>query len=639
MHGDGPTAPSSPAPTALAKPKAAGSWDLWLGLGLVAAVLLAYVPVWNAGFIWDDDVYVTQNPLLTASNGLGRIWFSLDSPSQYFPLTYTSFLIERHLWGLNPAGYHIVNLLLHAANVLLIWRLLRRLAVPGAWLGAALFALHPVQVESVAWITERKNVLSVFFSLLAVRAWLDFVEERPKPRLDPYWMAWFWHLLALFSKTTACTLPAWLMLVLWLKRRPLSRARWKQMVPFLISGLILGLVTIWWERYHQGTHGKDFHLGLLSRTLLASHALWFYLGKLMWPFHLAFSYPRWAIRPANPLSYVWPLAVFALAAFTWHFRRRFGRGLESAFLFYAAALSPMLGFVMLFTFRYTYVADHYQYAASIGPLALAAAGIASLPGALKMTSRTSVRTIGGTLLLALGLLTFQQSRVYQDSETLWRATLERNPDSPLAHLQLGKALALKNSKNEAMAHLRKASGLWAEAPDLTYDIGNLLLRQNWLPEAADCYRLTLRQQPNDLAAHINLGNALFQLGQVDAAIAEFRRALELQPRFTQAINNLGVVAWSLATSANPEIRNPSRAVVLAEEADHFAGGANAMVARTLARAYAETGRLGDAAAAARRGLDLATKEGTPSLVQSLSKELEFYQARASAPAPTQPILP
>ena len=226
-----------------------------LGLLLVAATLLAYQPAWQAGFIWDDDEYVTNNPLLTAPDGLKRIWFSLDSPSQYFPLTYTVFRIERSLWGLNPAGYHWVNILLHAANALLVWRLLRRLSVPGAWLAAAIFALHPVQVESVAWVTELKNVLSLFFFLLALLAWVEFVEDRPKPLWRFYRLALMFCALALFSKTTACTLPAALLLILWLKGKPITRSRLAQIVPFLVLGVGMGLVTVWWERFHQEVRG------------------------------------------------------------------------------------------------------------------------------------------------------------------------------------------------------------------------------------------------------------------------------------------------------------------------------------------------------------------------------------------------
>src|ERR1700747_3116407 len=225
---------------------------------LAAVTIFAYRPAWNGGFLWDDDDYITHNELLTAPDGLRRIWFSLDSPSQYFPLVYTTFRIEHAVWGLNPTGYHWVNLLLHVANALLVWRLLVRLNIPGAWLASAIFALHPVQVESVAWITERKNVLMGLFFLLSIRAWVEFVDKRTKQRWFFYVLALLLYALALFSKTTACTLPAALFLILWLQGRRINQRQLVQLVPFVVLALGMGLLTVWWERYHQGTHGPLF---------------------------------------------------------------------------------------------------------------------------------------------------------------------------------------------------------------------------------------------------------------------------------------------------------------------------------------------------------------------------------------------
>ncbi len=259
-----------------------GEWQNWLlGLLLIAATVLVYQQAWHAGFIWDDDVYVTENKLLTAPDGLKRIWFSLESPSQYFPLVYTSFRLEHALWGLHPAGYHWVNILLHAANALLVWRLLVVLRVRGAWLAAAIFALHPVHVESVAWITERKNVLMGLFFLLALLAWVKFVEASSRQRWKFYGLALVFYALALFSKTTACTLPAALLLILWLKGTRIDWRRLAQVVPFVVLGIGMGLVTVWWERYHQGTQGELFQIGLPERILVACRALWFYAGKLV----------------------------------------------------------------------------------------------------------------------------------------------------------------------------------------------------------------------------------------------------------------------------------------------------------------------------------------------------------------------
>jgi hypothetical protein len=245
-------------------------------------------------------VYVINNKLLTAPDGLKRIWFTLDSPSQYFPLVYSVLRMERHAWGLAPEGYHWVNILLHAANALLLWRVLRRMAIPGAWLAAALFALHPVQVESVAWVTELKNVLSLLFCILAVRAWLEFVEDRP----GCWWfyaLALVFQLLALFAKTTACTLPAALLLTLWVQGKPINLRRLLQVVPFLGAGVAMGIVSIWFERYHQHTMGETFAIGPLARVLIASRAVWFYLGKLIWPVNLSFSYSHYQ-RGAGAIS-------------------------------------------------------------------------------------------------------------------------------------------------------------------------------------------------------------------------------------------------------------------------------------------------------------------------------------------------
>src|SRR5881397_3042194 len=221
-------------PKVLASPRGRACF---FGLILAATTIFAYRPAWNGGFLWDDDAYVTNNELLIAPDGLRRIWFSLDSPSQYFPLVYTTFRIEHALWGLHPSGYHWVNILLHVANALLVWCLLARLRVPGAWLAGAIFALHPVQVESVAWITERKNVLMGFFFLLTLLAWIVFIDERTKRPWPFYGLALVFYVLALSAKSTACTLPAALLLILWLQKRSINWERILQIIPFVILGI------------------------------------------------------------------------------------------------------------------------------------------------------------------------------------------------------------------------------------------------------------------------------------------------------------------------------------------------------------------------------------------------------------------
>ena len=513
----------------------------WLkGVLLVAAVIFAYQPAWHAGFIWDDDAYVTNNPLLTAPDGLSRIWFSLDAPSQYFPLTYTSFLLERPFWGLNPAGYHWVNILLHALNALLVWRLLKRLSLPGAWLGAAIFALHPVQVESVAWITERKNVLSLLFFLLSLLAWIEFVEDRPKRWWRFYLPALASYALALFSKTTACTLPAALLLVLWLKQKPIDWRRLAQVGPFLVMGVGMGLVTVWWERYHQGTQGTLFSYGWPERILIASHAVWFYLGKLVWPVNLTFSYPHWTINPADPFVYGWLMAGVGLGVAIYSVRRFAGRSIEVATLFYVATLSPILGFIMLYTFRYSFVADHYQYVASIGPIALAAGGITMALGLGGKGKPWLKPALYGMLLLTLGVLTWRQSRMYSNSETLWQATLIKNPDCWLAHDNLGSYLYRRGHFEEAMGHYRKAIQLNPNDFDTLNNLGAVFDAQGRFDEAIENYNQALRIKPNYIYTLNNLGIAFAHKGQLDEAIENYGQAVQVNPNFSKAWNNLGM---------------------------------------------------------------------------------------------------
>jgi len=510
------------------------------GLVLTAVTIFAYRPAWNGGFLWDDDAYVTNNELLTAPDGLRRIWFSLDSPSQYFPLVYTTFRIEHALWGLNPSSYHWVNLLLHVANALLVWRVLARLKVPGAWLAGAIFALHPVQVESVAWITERKNVLMGFFFLLTLLAWIAFVDERTKRPWRFYGLALILYALALSAKTTACTLPAALLLILWLQKKSINMRRLVQVVPFIILGIGMGLLAVWWERYHQGTRGVLFAFGPIERILIASRAVWFYLGKLIWPASLTFIYPRWTISLANPLDYAWLLAGAGLCALIYFARRYVGRSVEVATVFFVATLSPILGFIMLYTFRYTFVADHYQYLASIGPIALASAGVATLAGSFKPRKHSGL-ILGAAVCLTvtLAVLTWRQAAMYADIEALWRTTLARNPGCWMAHNNLGIVLFQKGDTDEAIAHYRTTLEMQPDFWDADYNLGIALLSKGQVDEAIAHCSKAVRIAPNDPDALVALGTALLQKERIDDAIVYYQKALSIRPDYFLAHHGLG----------------------------------------------------------------------------------------------------
>jgi protein O-mannosyl-transferase len=505
---------------------------------MAVATVLVYQPAWNAGFIWDDDRYVTNNPLLSAGDGLWRIWFSLDAPSQYFPLSYTLLRVGHVLWGLNPAGFHWLNIVLHVCNLFLVWRVLARLNVAGSWLAAAIFALHPVQVESVAWISEVKNLLMGFFFLLAVLAWIEYVDSQGRRRVILYAAALLCCALALAAKSTACTLPAALLLVLWWKKKPIGARTIAETLPFWVLALIAGLIAIWWEKYHQGTRVLD-SLSALERILIASRAVWFYLSKLFWPSNLIFIYPRWHIDPSDPTAYLW-LAVSVFAVAILYFGRRFfGRGPETAFLFFVLTLSPLLGFIMLYTFRYSFVADHYQYLACIGPIALVSAGFANF--ADRSGNGRWVASIGGAALLAgLGLLTFRQAMTYRDIETLWRTTIARDPNSWIGYNNLGVVRFEKGDVDDAIQKYERSLQLQPDYTEALYNLGSALLQKGEVDRAIGLCEQALQLQPTDADAHVVLGNAFMVKQNVESAIVHYREALKLRPDDSNAHHNLGV---------------------------------------------------------------------------------------------------
>lgn len=691
-----------------------------LGLVLVGSVVFAYQPAWHAGFIWDDDKYVTKNELLTAPDGLKRIWFSLDSPSQYFPLVYTTFRFERAVWDLNPGPYHLVNIFLHALNALLIWTILKALRVRGCWFAAALFALHPIQVESVAWITERKNMLVGLFSLLSTFAWIKFtkidrtepktaalppISSRPErghvavpdsvPRGDPplfYFLSLFLFALAMFSKTTACALPLAFLLLEWWKRSRIPWKRFGQILPFFLMAVAMGLITIWWEQNHQGVKDNLAHLNFLDRLLIALRAIWFYLGKLIWPENLSFNYPLWKITATDPAAWVWPALTLAVVVAGIIARRRLNRGVVAAAVFYVLTLSPLLGFFMLATFKYSFVADHYQYMACIGPMALAAVGLAKLCDSLAKQNDQIRPIVFGFILLLLGTLTFRQAGTYSNSETLWRATIDRNPQSFLAHNNLAVELLGKGQAAEAISHYRqafqiqpdpltgqnlanallatgqgrdaifyyqKALELKPDAPSIAFGLGNAFSQQGRLDEAIAAYRRALEIQTNGPAIANALGNAFVAKGNLDEAIGYYQKAVGFAPTLARAHNSLANalvrkgrlsdaiaeyartielqptntaalnnLAWILAASPDASVRNGDHALSVALRAVELSGGNSPEVLMTLSCAYAEVGKFSEAVAAAQRALELPATKNNPSFAGSLQSKIKLYEAHS-----------
>ncbi len=509
----------------------------WLyGLFLVAATLIAYGPVWHAGFIWDDDTFLTDNPVIKSADGLYRLWCTASTPD-YFPMTSSLLWLEWRLWGKNPLGYHLVNVLLHALSAVLLWRVLQGLKIPGAMLAAALFALHPVNVESVAWITERKNTLAMFFYLGALLSWLQF-EDSGKGRWHGLALAGF--ALALLSKTAVAPLPFVLLGLAWWRRGRVGGKDVRRIVPFFVMAAVLGLVTVWFQ-YHRAIGPEVVRAdGFWSRLAGAGWAVWFYLYKAWLPLKLMFVYPRWQIEAGNVLSYIPLLVLAAVFVLGWRSGRPWGKALCFGLGYFVVMLLPVLGFVNIYFMDYSLVSDHWQYFAMIGPLALAAAGIETALAALTGANKWVTGVCCATLLAGLGALTWKQCGVYADSETLWQTTLGLNPNAWMAHNNLGYDLLFKKGQvNEAMTHFKKALELKPDDAQAHNNLGVCLSREGRMDEAIAQYEKALEIRPNYPQAHNDLGLCFFLKGRMEAAIVQYKKALELQPAYADAHYNLG----------------------------------------------------------------------------------------------------
>lgn len=508
----------------------------WLfAAALVAAVFLAYQPVWHAGFIWDDDWHLTENPCVVGPKGLKEIWTT--KAAKICPLVQTTFWVEHKIWRLQPLPYHLVNLLLHAANALVLWQLLRRLGVFGAGLGAAIWALHPVQVETAAWITEMKNTQSAFFYLLAILLFANFVlaqgQADRKAALRWYWASVVCGALAMASKSSTVVLPFVLALcAYWLEGQWNWHRVWN-LLPFVL----LAAASAWLAAWTQGLDiaGRaDWQRGWPERLAVAGRIIWFYLGKLAWPHPLIFVYPRWKIDTYNPRSYAPLMAVILMLAVLWYGRRSWARPTWFAFTYFIVALLPVLDLVNHYFVRYSFVGDHFQYLASMGILALAGGGIARLLQRFQWWRSWSGDGLCFLLLLTLAGLTWRQSRMYADDETLYRTTLERNPTCWLAHNNLGKMLIEREKVDEAVYHYQQAMEAEPREAEPHNNLGKALLKTGQTGKAIEQYNRAIELDPQYAVAHYNLGIVLEQLNQHAAAIQHFQKALDIDAEFFDA---------------------------------------------------------------------------------------------------------
>jgi tetratricopeptide (TPR) repeat protein len=757
-------------PALLSKPlnaRPSFRWQVWLvGAVLVALVFAPYAPVLNAGFIWDDESHLTQNPCIIGPLGLKEIWTS--ARAVYYPLVLTTFWTLHKFVGLTPWPYHLLNVLMHAGSAVLLWRVLRQLEVRGAWLGAALWAFHPVMVQSVAWVTELKNTQSCLFYLLSILLFLKWencsgrlvgdahaldrlrraTARQGNRRSVMFVLSLMFFVLATLSKPSVVMLPVVLALCVWWRR---GRIQWRDvaaLAPFALISALASVWTVFEQKFHAGAIGAEWAQTWPERLIIAGRAIWFYLGKLAWPHPLLFIYPRWQINSSEVTAYLPLLAALAGLLALWLTRAKWSRPVFFAAAYYVISLFPVLGFFSVYFFRYSFVSDHFQYLASMGPLALAGAGIVTAVGRfgeLRKLSRADtdplqfsgdnvapiswesflLPAISGVFLLALGVLTWQQTAVYHGLVTLYTATLAKNPSCWMAHYNLGIVLRDQGKTDQAITHYRQAIALRPSYAEAHYNLGRLLSEKGEFNDAISHYEAALAVNPADAEAHNNLGVTLFQNGHVgdaiahyeqalairpdyadascnlasallfkgdldgaiarysvclalspnqaeaqynlasallrkgrtDEAIAHYQRVLELDPQSADARANLGSaflakgrgrdaiaeyrnalrispenvaaqsnLAWLLATSSDPSLRNGLEAVVLAERAESESSRSEnrSIVLRILAAAYAEAGRFAEAKETAQQALRAAESQGNATLVNALRDEVALY---------------
>ncbi|HEV3119050.1 MAG TPA: tetratricopeptide repeat protein [Gemmataceae bacterium] len=525
--------------------------------GLLLITIVAFAPTIGSDFLLDDDVCVRGNETLRTPAGLAKIWLDPQSNQQYYPVVFSTFWVEYQLWGPNPTGYHLINILVHGVNGVLLWLALRRLGVPAPWFVAALFAVHPVQVESVGWIQELKNVLAGFFFFAAIYAYIRYALPQAVPadkeiyatagdrpttsRRGWYVLALLAGLCAFLSKTATCPLPVVLALLVWWKHGRLRRQDLVPLLPLFVLSIAAGLVTVWVEkRLYLGVAEEAWNLSFAARCLLAGRALWFYAGKLIWPAGLTIIYPRWQLEAGVSWQYLFPLLAIAVLVALWALRGRLGRGPLAGVLYFVGMLLPVLGFVNYFNMRQTYVADHFLYFACVGLFALGTAGLARLLQAVPL--RPGVVVFGaGAIVALLSVTTAQQGWLYRDHDKLWADTLAKNPACWMAHHNLGTSLGRQKQYQKAIEHVTEAVRLRPDYVLAHYNLGKLLALVGEFDLAKAHLREVIRLEPGHPDARFVLGVVCFQQEHFDEAATYLTEEIALHPDSAQALHLLGKV--------------------------------------------------------------------------------------------------
>ena len=628
--------------------------------GFVALVLVAYLPAFGGGWLWDDDILITANPLVTEARGLWGIWFNNTSPD-YFPVTLTACWIEYRLWADWAPGYHAVNIAWHAANTVLVWQILVRLGVPGAWLAAAVWGVHPVTVTSVAWVAERKNTLSMFFGCLSVLGWMSY-EDSGERRFYGWSLLSF--VVALLAKTSLVTLPLILPVLSWWRRGRMTQVDLLRSIPFLLASLVLGLVTLW----YQMSHGSGPSSGPLAAILaslprggvLAGRAVGFYLWKDFWPTKLAMVYGLWPLETSRPAAYLPTLVVAAVIAGLWWQRKKpWARaGLFAATVFLLALL-PILGFLpATFMKSHGSVADHWQYVALVAPVALAVA--VGLKGRDRWLPGWAGWMVAAAALILLGTLTFRHAATHRTPKALWTQNLAV-ADVWDARVGLGRALSEEGNNAAAIVELKRAIELYPAATPAWIGLGVIYTGEKRYDEAVHAYQIAIDQgggddlcqaaglaaalggdlaraeaffargaakRPRDVGVRLDGALALEKLGRHREAAARYREALAIDQTDPDALNAL---AYLLAchpggTGSGDAEADASEAVALARRACTAADDGDPSFLDTLATALAAQGDYPAALEVADRAVTLAEEVGDAALAAEIRGHRELFRS-------------
>ncbi len=632
--------------------------NLASALLLCGLTFVVYLPSLRGPFLIDDDRYVTSEPLVASSDGLSRMW-STSQLLDFWPMTYTTFWFEWRLWGTNPAGYHFTNLILHVATALLLWRILQKLSIPSGFLAALVFAVHPVNVQAVAWIAQRKEALAAFFFGLSI-LWYLCDQQRRDAKCAPeasagirpwYWLSLIAFALAMLSKTSAAMLPAVLLLIVWWVRGRITAGNFLRSLPFFLVAAGLTCVEIWF----QGHGDPHPHSPFPVRLAGSGAVVWFYLAKALLPIDLSFVYPRWSIQPNE---FCWWLPLLAAITVTILLGRRRNGGWAHALFFAWAyvciALLPVMGFVETGSMMYSPVADHYSHLALIGVLVLLAAAWSywrqRVIGACRWITIASAVILVGIF----GLLTWRQNQLFGNPVELYQIALASNPDSGnFLHGALAAELLAVGRKQEQIEQYKRLVRLSPNLlPMVHYNLGNMLIAAGKYDEGVEHYRQALRLQPEFADAHYNLGVALANAGKSQEAVSHFEKTLQLKPGFAEAHNNLANVLRSTGHIAEAidhyreALRlNPDLAVVHRNLGDLLRDTGeteeavkqyqqvlrlqpdDAATLAKLTKAFAALGRSEEAISTAQHTLNSARSQGNATLAQQIEDWLTQYRAQ------------